>query len=202
MRPIYRSLSVFLLIVALSFGAAFAQKDTTKLNQSVEVMKAYRPSISNANKVNLMPSITDTTRFSPEFMYSIESYPVSKGFAASPISAADVNKSSYKNLGAGYLKLGAGTYSTPYGELFLNLPESKTAVFGLHIRHLSSNGKTKLREGDLVFFKIGRGYISHVGVYLSNNKFIHATSYGRTVTVSDLDEAYYKRYYFSAGRYL
>ena len=61
--------------------------------------------------------------------------------------------------------------------------------------------KEDLCEGDLVFFKIGSYYISHVGVYLSNNKFIHATSYGLTITVSDLDEPYYKRYYFSAGRY-
>ena len=150
MKQLYRPISVYLLMAALSVGAAVAQKDTTRLNQSVEVMKAYHPSISNANKVNLMPVIEDTTRFSPEFNYSIDNYPVKKGFAASPIAAADVNKASYKNLGAGYLKLGAGTYSTPYGELYLNLPESKTAVFGLHIRHISSDGKTKLREGDLV----------------------------------------------------
>ncbi len=150
MRHIYQSSSVFLLMAALSIGAVSAQKDTTKLDQSVEVMKAYRPSIATANKVNLMPAVADTARFSPEFVYSIESYPVNKGFTATPIGAADVNKSCYKNLGVGFLKLGAGTYSTPYGEVFLNLPESKTAVFGLHIRHLSSNGKTKLREGDLV----------------------------------------------------
>ncbi len=150
MRQLYRSISVYLLMAALSVGAAVAQKDTTRLNQSVEVMKAYHPSIANANKVNLMPVIEDTTRFSPEFKYSIDNNPVKNGFTASPMTASDVNKASLKYLGAGYLKLGAGTYSTPYGELFLNLPESKTAVFGLHIRHISSEGKTKLREGDLV----------------------------------------------------
>jgi len=68
-------------------------------------------------------------------------------------------------------------------------------------RKLKPVNKSDLMEGDLVFFKIYGSTISHVGVYLSNNKFIHATSYGRSVTISDLDEAYYKRYYFSAGRY-
>lgn len=150
MRQLYRSLSVFLLISAVSALVAVAQKDTTKLNQSVEVMKAYRPAISGANKVNLMPSIEDTARFSPEFIYSIDSNPIRNGFTASPIKAADVNRSTYKKLGLGYLKLGAGSYSTPYGELFLNLPESKTAVFGLHLRHLSSDGKINLTGGDLV----------------------------------------------------
>jgi len=57
MKQLYRSLSVFLLIVALSVGCAIAQRDTTKLNQEVEVVKAYRPSISTANKVNLLPVI-------------------------------------------------------------------------------------------------------------------------------------------------
>jgi len=150
MRHIYRSFSVFLLIVAISAGSAIGQRDTTKLNQSVEVVKAYRPTISNANKVNLLPVIDDTTRFTPEFNYSIESQPVKTGFAASPIGAANVTGMPSKDLGLGYLKLGAGTYSTIYGEFFLNLPKSKFATFGLHLRHLSSDGQTKLREDDLV----------------------------------------------------
>jgi len=150
MKQIYRSLSAFLLIVSVSAGAAIAQRDTTKLNQSVEVVKAYRPSISNANKVNLLPVIDDTTRFTPEFKYSIDSQPLKTGFAASPIGAADVNGMPSEDFGLGYLKLGAGTYSTLYGEFFLNLPKSKFATFGLHLRHLSSDGKTKLREGDQV----------------------------------------------------
>src|SRR5674476_934160 len=147
---LYRSISVFLLIVAFSAVTALGQKDSTKLNQSVEVMKAYRPSISNANKVNLMPVIDDTTRFTPEFKYSIESHPIKNGFTATPISAADVNGLPSKDLGLGFLKLGAGTYSTLYGEFFFNLPKSKIATFGLHLRHLSSDGTVRLREDDRV----------------------------------------------------
>lgn len=60
--------------------------------------------------------------------------------------------------------------------------------------------KSELREGDLVFFKIGRSYISHVGIYLSNNKFIHETTWGKGIMINDLNEAYYTSYYFSAGR--
>jgi len=59
--------------------------------------------------------------------------------------------------------------------------------------------KSKLRTGDLVFFKINNDKISHVGIYLKNNKFIHASSY-RGVTVNDLDESYYKKYYYASGR--
>jgi hypothetical protein len=150
MRRLYSSLSIFLLLVVVNVVDAVAQKDTTKLNQSVEVMKAYRPSISTANKLNLMPVTEDTVRFKAEFKYLINSMPAKIGFNASPISAADVNRQPSKNFGLGYLKLGIGTLSTPYGEFFLNLPKSEIATLALHLRHLSSDSKIRLRGGDLV----------------------------------------------------
>jgi len=50
----------------------------------------------------------------------------------------------------------------------------------------------------LSFFSQGRS-ISHVGLYVSNNKFVHAsTSMG--VVISDLDEPYWKKRFVKAGR--
>lgn len=62
--------------------------------------------------------------------------------------------------------------------------------------------KSQLREGDLVFFRTdGKKTTTpnHVGMYLSDNKFIHASS-SKGVTVADLTAAYYVKYYLSAGR--
>lgn len=59
-------------------------------------------------------------------------------------------------------------------------------------------GKDRLREGDFVFFSI-TSPLSHVGVYLGNNKFAHATVKAGVI-VSDLDEAYYKKYFYCGGR--
>ncbi|MGZ6519803.1 MAG: C40 family peptidase, partial [Bacteroidia bacterium] len=59
--------------------------------------------------------------------------------------------------------------------------------------------KNNLEEGDLVFFKIDGDNISHIGVYLQNNKFVHATT-KKGVMVDDLDEDYYKKYYYKGGR--
>ncbi len=59
--------------------------------------------------------------------------------------------------------------------------------------------KNELKEGDLLFFKIRRGRVSHVGLYLGNNKMVHA-SVKSGVIISDLGEIYYKKYYFNAGR--
>jgi lipoprotein Spr len=61
--------------------------------------------------------------------------------------------------------------------------------------------KDQLKEGDLVFFKIGSRSITHMGVYLGNNKFAHASS-SRGVMISDLDESYWRRYYYKGGRML
>jgi lipoprotein Spr len=59
--------------------------------------------------------------------------------------------------------------------------------------------KECLEEGDLVFFKIKKGQISHVGIYLGRNKFAHA-SVKMGVIISDLDEEYYKKRFFKGGR--
>lgn len=57
--------------------------------------------------------------------------------------------------------------------------------------------RAELKEGDLVFFNTVGG-VSHVGMYLQNNKFIHASSGG--VTVSDLFDEYWMRKFIGAGR--
>lgn len=61
--------------------------------------------------------------------------------------------------------------------------------------------KEELQEGDLVFFKIGSKSITHMGVYIGNNKFAHASS-SKGVMISDLDDNYWRRYYFKGGRLL
>lgn len=58
--------------------------------------------------------------------------------------------------------------------------------------------RNSLQEGDLVFFNT-RGGVSHVGVYLAEGYFVHAsTSYG--VTISNLDDDYYSARFLGGGR--
>lgn len=62
--------------------------------------------------------------------------------------------------------------------------------------------KSNLRAGDLVFFRTdGKKTTTpnHVGIYLKNNKFIHASS-SKGVVVSDLTTDYYVRNWITAGR--
>lgn len=59
---------------------------------------------------------------------------------------------------------------------------------------------TALKEGDLLFFNTIGG-VSHVGVYLQNNKFVHASSSGG-VMISDLNDSYWTSKLICAGRVL
>jgi cell wall-associated NlpC family hydrolase len=67
-------------------------------------------------------------------------------------------------------------------------------------RHIS---RDELQEGDLVFFHTLGGRhkgVTHVGVYLRNNKFVHASVSG--VMISDLNDGYYDNHFVGAGRVL
>ena len=57
--------------------------------------------------------------------------------------------------------------------------------------------RAELKEGDLIFFNTIGG-VSHVGMYLQNNKFIHASTGG--VTISDLYEDYWMKKFIGVGR--
>jgi len=59
--------------------------------------------------------------------------------------------------------------------------------------------KEELRTGDLVFFKIGGDKVSHVGIYIGESKFIHA-SIQKGVVINSLEEEYYRKCFFMGGR--
>jgi len=81
-------------------------------------------------------------------------------------------------------------------------------VYGLYLSRTSKSiyyedlipvKKEDLQEGDILCFKIRGRRISHIGIYLKDNKFVHA-SRKRGVMINDLNEKYYKKRYFSGGR--
>jgi peptidoglycan DL-endopeptidase LytE len=57
-----------------------------------------------------------------------------------------------------------------------------------------------LQKGDLIFFSTYASYASHVGIYLGNNKMIHASSRDRRVVISPMNTAYYRSRYLGAKR--
>ena len=57
----------------------------------------------------------------------------------------------------------------------------------------------KLEEGDLVFFNDGRGKVTHVGVYLMNNFFVHSGT-GSGVIIGNLEDDYWREHFVAGGK--
>lgn len=91
--------------------------------------------------------------------------------------------------------LTANLYRSVYG---INLDRSAEGQRKNDCRKVS---KRKLREGDLLFFgkKRSSKKATHVGIYLKDGKFIHAST-GKGVIVSRLNEPYYKKQFMAGGR--
>lgn len=62
-----------------------------------------------------------------------------------------------------------------------------------------SVSREKLTEGDLVFFHTKRS-LGHVGIYIGNNEFVHASSKGKIIRVDSLDTPYYQKRFQRAVR--
>lgn len=57
-----------------------------------------------------------------------------------------------------------------------------------------------LREGDIVFFTNSNGKVSHVGIYLKDDLFVHSST-SNGVTVSSLENSYWKKHFYKGGRH-
>lgn len=78
----------------------------------------------------------------------------------------------------------------------ITLQRSSRSMFS-SVKHVQ---KDEMQTGDLVFFRRGPGQpIYHVGIYLKDGKFVHSATNGG-VMVSSLNQAYYNRNFYAAGR--
>ncbi|TAL90262.1 MAG: peptidoglycan endopeptidase [Rhodanobacter sp.] len=79
----------------------------------------------------------------------------------------------------------------------LQLPNNSAAQFMAGIKVKRSD----MKPGDLVFFHTGgRHRISHVGIYISNGRFIHSPTTGKSVEISSLDNDYWAKRFAGAKR--
>lgn len=154
---------------------------------------------SNKNQ-NTPSKIEDPDNLATEYFSQI------MGVALSATSNLKLYQFVYDWIGTPY-RLGGGTKRgiDCSGFAFQLYNKVFNTVIGNNSRNIFSMvdpvSKDDLEEGDLVFFKIGSRSITHMGVYMGNNKFAHASS-SKGVMISDLDEAYWRRYYYKGGRLL
>lgn len=61
-------------------------------------------------------------------------------------------------------------------------------------------GRNALKEGDIVFFTNSNGKVSHVGIYLKDDLFVHSST-SNGVTISSLENSYWKKHFYKGGRH-
>src|SRR5690625_4003481 len=80
--------------------------------------------------------------------------------------------------------------------LGLKLPRSAAELAGIG----DSVARDELKQGDLVFFNTRGARFSHVGIYIGDNKFVHAPRTGAVVRVEDITVSYWQQRYNGARR--
>jgi peptidoglycan endopeptidase LytE len=106
----------------------------------------------------------------------------------------------YKFGGSSILGIDCSAYvKKVYGLLGIDLPRTAREQFREGGEALD---KDHLSIGDLVFFRTYASFPSHVGIYLGDNLFIHASSKGRKVTIDSLETPYYLKRFIGGKRFL
>ncbi len=83
-----------------------------------------------------------------------------------------------------------------YGKADIDIPRTSRDQYAFTQRIARSD----LKPGDLLFFKIRSRKIDHVGIYIGDNRFIHAPRKGEQVTFAQLNTAYWRKHFVGAGR--
>ncbi len=194
-----------LLIAALLCSSAAVAKTYTVQSGDTLYRIAQKNSLSTTRLLMLNPGIQENLRIGQQINLGGVA---SRSTISSSRSSSSVVRVAFAKIGANYRWGASGPYSFDCSgfssyvmkQMGVTLPRSSRAQFNGG-RAVSRNG---LLPGDLVFFQgfNGRGGVGHVGVYIGNNKMVHASTPSTGVIISSLSERYYLSRYLGARRYL
>ncbi|SHE43654.1 Cell wall-associated hydrolase, NlpC family [Caloramator proteoclasticus DSM 10124] len=184
------------LVLAVALNVDVQAAKTTKQNKKVVVQKKNNKKVSVQKKKKTIKRTASRGRI----------YSRGSGSVIAVGNVEQVEDIAKSLLGVRYVYGGtttsgldcSGFVQYVYKKMGVVLPRtaSQQARVGLAV------SKDNLRKGDLVFFETVSAGISHVGIYLGDGKFIHASSTKKGVTISSLDSGYYSERYRGAVRIL
>lgn len=90
----------------------------------------------------------------------------------------------------------SGLVHYAYGQAGIALPRTTQGLYSI----ARPVPREQLEPGDLVFFRFKNPGVSHVGIFIGDNEFIHAPSSGKRVSVARLDDPYWQQRLLRAGR--
>ena len=110
--------------------------------------------------------------------------------------ATQLTRSALKFLGVPYVFDCSGYVQHVFAMLGMSLPRTADAQFDAGHRVVGG-----MKQGDLVFFQTYAAGASHVGIYIGNGKFVHASS-SHGVMVSSLSDSYWHARFIGAKRFI
>ncbi len=166
----------FILIVIVLFSAPDMAAQQTPLKREVTLYNPYKPSLNESKKMNYMPDMTDTAQFRPKFNYNVTTIPFMPAFTVSPIKPATLQPDPLDKLYRSYVKLGFGSYVSPFAEVSITNERSKKGALGFYGKHYSNNGNISLENGQKVF----AGYMDN-DLSLFGRKFFRGVVAGASI---------------------
>lgn len=140
-----------------------AQNDGEVLKQEVQVVQEYNPTISDAFKINEMPSQDQSEVAAPEFNYEITGRAIVGAPEVVPLLAAKLSKPPMEELFPSYVGAYAGNYNLLGGLVRYNLVQNKKFALSLKGSHESSLGRLKLADDNKVDAPL---HTTHGGLYM------------------------------------
>ena len=136
-------ITAFLILMITFVFAQERTKDTID-DQTVNVIKPYSPTISDAFKIKDKPSIEDANTINKkEVKYNIFSIPVASTFTPSKGKAQNVERAPKERVFQNYVSAGFGNFKSPLFEAYIHTGDIRYNDYGVFINHHSSEGGIK-----------------------------------------------------------
>ncbi len=157
---------------------------------------------------NLLLTVTATAALSGCGSAPVRPYHAERGFAAPDSRSAEAGEravyAAYRQLGTPYRYGGStpdgfdcsGLIQYAYRRAGIDIPRTTRQ----QLRQAQPVSLSTLRPGDLVFFRVSRRKVSHVGIYAGGGRFIHAPSSGKQVSYANLNNPFWHQRIIAAGR--
>ena len=158
------------------------------LNGCSSAPKSHAPIVEGSTQSEISTSIP--SEYIPEYSNDkgSEIFNFAQGFLGTPYRYGGGDPSGFDC---------SGLVQYTHSNFGINVPRTAAAQFN------SSQpvSYSDLRPGDVVFFRLNRHKISHVGIYAGNGQFIHAPNRGKRVSFSRLNDPYWQKRLVKAGRF-
>lgn len=175
---------------------ALASSFTVQAQGSEEyyINGVYNPVIADVRKVDLRPQAIDTVLPPKAITYNMITVRGEVPVRVDSIEAAKLNiQLAQQKLYKGYAKAGFGLYTTPLVELYYDQVRSRTNGYGIHFKHLSSNGGlSNVGPSDYSFNAVDAYYSAYLkhhevgGRFLYDRRRVSYYGYDRTDSLENL----------------